>query len=492
VLAYLKRLVTAGLAYQAGDILSKGMALFTLPLYTRYVATTQYGYAEALLTAVILLSIVLRLGVGEAFIRFYYDDDDSERRERIAAGAVGLSFITTTIAAVLGVALAGPLSRALLGAHTTTLFDIAMLGLWAFTNLEIAYALLRADERKRTYMKATLADVSLTIPLMVYLVVVRHDEARGLLLGNYAASTVILLGLWWNERKRLIAGLRPRIGAPPVAVRKMLNFGLPTVPADASVYALQVADRWYLLRAYSTGAAGLYAVAAKLATVVFVFVRGFQYAWPPLAYSIEDDAVAARLYATVTTYYVLATGIVVAGVALFARWGARVLGHHYYDSYKAIPWLALGWALYGLYLIFIVISGRARRTRRNLPAAFVGLVVNVICLVLLVPPLGIAGAGIALVIAYAAMIVVIYLLTRQLFAVGFEWGRLTRLVAVFGVIAVAGDLLLPTHGLVGFLLRGAAWCLIFPLLRAAGFFNAAELARAGALVTTIIRRRAVR
>jgi O-antigen/teichoic acid export membrane protein len=179
--------------------------------------------------------------------------------------------------------------------------------------------------------------------------------------------------------------------------------------------------------------------------------------------------VAARLYATVTTYYVLATGIVVAGVALFARWGARVLGHHYYDSYKAIPWLALGWALYGLYLIFIVISGRARRTRRNLPAAFVGLVVNVICLVLLVPPLGIAGAGIALVIAYAAMI-----------------------VAVFGVIAVAGDLLLPTHGLVGFLLRGAAWCLIFPLLRAAGFFNAAELARAGALVTTIIRRRAVR
>ena len=492
MLAYLKRLVTAGLAYQAGDILSKGAALFTLPLYTRYVATTQYGYAEALLTAVILLSIVLRLGVGEAFIRFYYDDDDDERRARIAAGAVGLSCVTTTVAALLGVALAGPLSRALLGAHTTTLFDIAMLGLWAFTNLEIAYALLRADERKGTYMKATLADVSLTIPLMVYLVVARHDQARGLLLGNYAASTVILLGLWWNERKRLVAGLRPRLGAPPVAVRKMLNFGLPTVPADASVYALQVADRWYLLRAYSTGSAGLYAVAAKLATVVFVFVRGFQYAWPPLAYSIEDDVVAARLYATVTTYYVLATGIVVAGVALFARWGARVLGHHYYDSYKAIPWLALGWALYGLYLIFIVISGRARRTRRNLPAAFVGLAVNVVCLVLLVPPLGIAGAGIALVIAYAAMIVVIYLLTRQLFAVGFEWGRLVRLVAVFGIVAVAGDLLLPTHGLVGFVLRGAAWCLVFPLLRAAGFFNTAELARAGALVTAIIRRRAVR
>jgi hypothetical protein len=36
-----------------------------------------------------------------------------------------------------------------------------------------------------------------------------------------------------------------------------------------------------------------------------------------------------------------------------------------------------------------------------------------------------------------------------------------------------------------------AWCLIFPLLRAAGFFTATELVRAGALVTSIIRRRAV-
>ncbi len=489
MLAYLKRLVTAGLAYQAGDVLSKGAALITLPLYTRYVVTTQYGYAEALLTAVILLSIVLRLGIGEAFIRFYYDDTDTERRDRIAAGAVALAFVTTTLAATIGVIFAGPLSRLLLSnEHSATLVAIAMLGLWSFTNLEIAYALLRADERKKTYMKATLADVSLTIPLMVYLVVFRHDQAKGLLAGNYIASTAILLGLWWNERHRLIRGLRPRPGAPPIAMRKMLNFGLPTVPADASVYALQVADRWYLVRTHPA-AAGLYAVAAKLATVVFVFVRGFQYAWPPLAYSVEDDAVAARLYALVTTYYVLATGIVVAGVALFSRWGVRVLGHHYYGSYRAIPWLALGWALYGLYLIFIVISGRARRTRLNVPAALAGLAVNVLCLFLLVPPLGIAGAAIALVVAYAAMNVVIYALTRNLFSVSFEWGRLARLVVVFAAISVGGELLLPTHGLAGFLMRGLAWCLIFPLLRMAGFFSATELARAGALFATLVRRR---
>src|SRR5579863_617445 len=432
---YLKRLLTAGVAYQAGDILSKGVALFTLPLYTSYVSPAGYGYAETLMTAVILLSIVLRLGVGEAFIRFYFDDEDGERRDRIARVAVVCVFVTTTAAALVGVALAGPLSRALLGAHHVALLDLAMLGLWAFTNLEIAYALLRADERTGTYMRASVVDVVVTIGLTAFLVVGRRAGAEGLLAGNYSASCLVLVGLWWTERRRLVGSLR---GARAV-LQKMFAFGLPTVPADASVYALQVADRWYLLRAQSAAAAGLYALAAKLATVVFVAVRGFQYAWPPLAYSVTDDAVAGRPYAVVTTYYVLATGAVVAGVALLGRWAVRLLLYHKYGAHDALPWLALGWALYGLYLIFVVISGRVRRTRRNLPAALAGLAVNVGALFALVPVLGISGAGIALVLAYVVMIGVIYALTRQLFSVGFEWERLGRLLAVLIAVSVGGE-----------------------------------------------------
>jgi hypothetical protein len=87
------------------------------------------------------------------------------------------------------------------------------------------------------------------------------------------------------------------------------------------------------------------------------------------------------------------------------------------------------------------------------------------------------------------MILVIYLLTRSVFSVGFEWGRLGRLVAVLAGVSVAGELALPTSGAGGFLLRGLAWCAIFPLLRMSGFFNAAELARVAALAARIFRQR---
>jgi len=481
MLDYLKRLVVTGAAYQFGDILAKALALLTLPLYTRHVSPQGYGAAETLLTAVILVSILLRGGVGEAFIRFYFDDTDEERRSRIARTATATVAWTTTLASLVAVAFSGGLSRLLLGYHDPLLIDCAVLGLWAFTNLEMAYAQLRVDERARTYLYASAANVLLSVSLTITLVVFAGQGARGLLLGNFGASAVIVLGLWWVLRRRF--SLRARLSD----LRAMLHFGLPTVPADASVYALQVVDRFYLFRHYSHSSAGLYAVAIKLATVVFVAVRGFQYAWPPLAYSIESDEEAAGLYSLVTTYYALATGVVVCAVALLGRWMVRLLAApEFFGAHRALPWLALGWSLYGLYIVFVAISARARVTSRNFPAAACGLAVNVVLLLVLVPAsgagLGSEGAGVALCGAYVAMLLVMYLLTRSLFSVSFQWRRLGQLTGLLAAIAVSGELLLPTSGLGGFAAR-LAWLGLVPAsLLLTRFFEPRELEGARAVL----------
>ena len=115
MLGYLKRLVTTGAAYQFGDIVAKGLALITLPLYTRHLSPSAYGAAESLLTAVILSSILLRVGLGEAFIRFYFDDEDEARRDRIARSVTAAVAWTTTVGSLLVVAFASQISRLLLG-----------------------------------------------------------------------------------------------------------------------------------------------------------------------------------------------------------------------------------------------------------------------------------------------------------------------------------------------------------------------------------------
>jgi O-antigen/teichoic acid export membrane protein len=484
VSALLKRLLASGASYQAGSIISAALGALMLPFYTRALTQADYGVAETLLTFLILISIPLRLGLGEAFVRFWFDDDDPARRRRVARSVSATVLATTTVGSLALLAFAGPLSELLLDRRDATLFGFGVLGLWAFTNLEVAYAQLRVEERLRTYFVASMTNVLLTVTLTFVLVVVLDTGARGYVAGNYVASAVVLLGLWRLLRDRF--GLRPR-GLGP-----LLRFGLPTVPADMAVFALNVVDRAYLLHRESAAAAGLYALSVKLATAVIVAVRGFQQAWPPLAYSIEDDDEARRFYAAVTTWYVVVTGLVVAALTLLGRWLVRLLAApSYYGAHEALPWVALGWACYGLFLVFVVIAGRAKVTIHQLPAALAGLAVNGVLLVTLVGPLGIAGAGIALGAAYLAMLAVLGWLTRRSFAVPFDLRRLAHAVVLLAGMTVAGELLLPASGALGFVSRALVLAVI-PLAFAVTRF--ATPAEAGWLRSrpAALRRRAAR
>ncbi|MGI8411849.1 MAG: oligosaccharide flippase family protein [Solirubrobacteraceae bacterium] len=485
MIGYLKRLVSSLGAYQVADVVSKLIAVLLLPVYTRYVGTSGYGMVELLATGVILISILVRLGIIEAFLRFYFTDADPARQDALARRAFGFLLVSTTIAAALLAAGAVPLSKLVLSRRDPAIFLIAVLGLWSFTNLELAYGLLRVQERLRAYATASLINVGLTIAASVVLVVGFGLGPRGLLLGNYGASTLVLMGLWWSMRGRLTR--RPRSGRSAAeGFSVLLRFGLPTVPAEVSVYALSIVDRYYIYHDRSPALAGLYSIAIKLAGAVAFIVRAFQYAWPPLAYSVADDAQAARLYGLVTTYYLLVSGWVVAGLALLGRWVLRLLTTHaFFGAYRALPWVALGWAMYGLWVIFLVIAGRAQVTGRNFPASLAGLAANVILIVVLVPPLGIAGAGIALCGAYVVMLAVMHVLTRRAFSVSFEWRRISQLVIVIGGLAVAGELLLPTQGAVGLLTRAAVFLAIPLALLGTRFAHPQELSRARTLLAGI-------
>jgi O-antigen/teichoic acid export membrane protein len=450
-----------------------------LPVYTGYIASSGYGIVETLATFVIFVSIVARFGIIESFLRYYFVDEDPARRDALVRRSVLFLMATTTVTAAVLVIPAAPLSHLITSEHVPGAFRWSVLGIWSFTNLELAQAVLRVDERLRAYAVVNSINVVVTVAASVVLVVGLRKGYEGLLIANYGTSTLVLFGLWWHLRDRLLR--KPLLPSAAIAATDKLTilfrFGLPTVPAEASVYALSVLDRQFIVHSHGPAAAGRYAIAIKVAGAVAFIVTAFQYAWPPLAYSVTDDAEAARLYSLVTTYYSALAGWVVAGLALEDRFIIRVLTPHpgYFGSYRAIPWVSLGWAMYGLWVVLLVVAGRAKITSRNFPAALVGLVVNVLLLIVLVPRYGIAGGGIALCGAYVAMLGVMHVLIRRAFPVSFEWRRLTQLVVVMGGLAVAGDMLLPTSGFGGFAARALVFLAIPPVLWASGFVHRAEL-----------------
>jgi O-antigen/teichoic acid export membrane protein len=467
VSGYLRRLTTTGAAYTAASILSKLLAVALLPLYTRYLTLADYGAAEVMFAAVVSASIVVRLGMVEALLRFYYKS--GEDPDSVVATSFATLFWLSSAAALVALPFAGPISEALLPRSAPDLARISIGGLWALTMFEYMLTLFRLDERARAFFLTTILNVLATIGLTVVLVVGEGEGARGLLLGSYAAGAAFVLGLIALQWRRL------SLWPDRALLRRLLRFGLPTMPAELSLYLLNFVDRIILVRVAGLPAAGLYSLAVKFAQGVNVLVRGFQLAWPPLAYSIREDGEARRAYAAIVTWFVAGCAFVVTGMWLLSRWIVRALAApEFFGSYKAIGLIAAAVTLYALYMVLVVILGRTGRTEFNFPAAIAALVVNVVLNLVLVPPLGIVGAGIALVASYLVVLALMYGFTQRLFPVPYEWARLARVVLVSAALVGIGEGLLPTDGLAGLAARAALWLAYPLLLLATGFFTAEE------------------
>jgi O-antigen/teichoic acid export membrane protein len=467
VSGYLRRLATTGAAYTAASIVSKLIAVALLPLYTRYLTTADYGAAEVMFAAVVSASIVIRFGMMEALLRFYYKDDEDPAR--VVSTSFAALFWFSTAAALIALPFAQPISEALLNESAPDLARISIGGLWVLTMVEYLLTLFRLEERARAFFVTTILNVLLAIGLTVILVVGAEEGARGLLIGSYASGAVVAIALIFVHRRRLSL----RFERP--VLRRLLRFGLPTMPAELSLYGLNFVDRIIIVHAAGLREAGLYSLAVKFAQGVNVLVRGFQLAWPPLAYSIRDDEEARRAYAAVVTWFVAGCAFVVAGMWLFSRWLVRALAApEFFDSYEAIGLVATGVTLYALYMVLVVILGRTGRTEFNFPAAAAALAANIALNLLLVPSLGIVGAGLALVASYLVVLALMYAFTQRLFPVPYEWGRLARVVLISAAVVGLGELLLPTDGFAGLALRVALW-LVYPLaLLATGFFMPGE------------------
>ena len=126
-------------------------------------------------------------------------------------------------------------------------------------------------------------------------------------------------------------------------------------------------------------------------------------------------------------------------------------------------------------MVLVVILGRTGRTEFNLPATLAALVANVVLNLILVPPLGIVGAGLALVASYLVVLVADVRLHPAPLPGPLRVGPARPgSCSSRRPWSALGELLMPTSGFAGLLGRAALFA-AYPLaLFASGFFTSGE------------------
>jgi len=466
--AQMRRLGRHSAVYGLGGIVSRVLAVFLLPLYTRYLDTSDFGAVGLVVALSAVLVTILRLGISSAFFRFYFDTKDPAQRRLVVRTSFWFTMASATVGLAAGVLLAEPIAD-LLGLENANLVRAGFLGIWAQMNYEQLTALFRAEERSTAFVLASLANIAVTIGATVLLVVVLEQGALGVLLGNVAGTLVVYLAVAAVHREQLgFEFSRPLL-------REMNRFGVPLVPAALALIAVNFSDRFFLVHLADLEEVGLYEIGVRIASAMVLLLTAFRTAWPAFAYSIDDEDEAKRTYAYVLTYLVALASWLALALGLLAPWLVRVLATpEYYESARVVAPLAFGGMIYAAYIVMAIGVGRAKRTQFNWVITGLAAVVNVVLNLILIPPYGMIGAAVATIAAYAAMFAAMTWYAHRVFPTPYQWRRVaTAAGAAVGLLLVGKQL--------GGLAVALVLLLAYPLvLLPLGFYEAAERSRLSA------------
>jgi len=467
----IKRLGKHSLIYGVGGLIQRIVAVLLLPLYTRYLSPSDYGAIEALVALSAVIFALLRAGIQSSFFRFYFQAADERGRLTIVRTSFWFTIGTATLALAAGLVFAGAIAQALYGStEHTDLVRAAFVGLWASMNYDQLTALFRVEERSVSFALASLTNVAVTIGATILLVVVFDKGPLGVLVGNFSGTLAVYAVLLAYRRTQL--GLE----FDRDVFRRMTAWGMPFVPSVLALNAIDFSDRFFLSRLRDQHELGLYAIGMRISAALLFLLAAFRTAWPAFAYSIRDDREAKRTYGFVLTY-----------VTFFSAWGALALGlgspwlvrllttPDFYRGSRVVPLLAFAFVVFGAYVIVVTSIGRAGRRGSNWIVTGAAALLNVVLNLILIPPYGMVGAAVSMLVSYFAMFVGITWKAQRAFRVDYQWRRVGLAAGTAAGLMVAGKLL--DSGLAA----AIALTLAYPLaLALVGFYLPAERARIGA------------
>ena len=422
----LKKLRGESLVYGLGQAGGRSVQLLLVPVLTRLLDPGAFGVAELVMAYSQTAILILVFGMDGALARNFYREPDRAARIRLASSALMFRLAVACAVALLVWLLAAPLAALLvsgdvyrkyirIGAATLPLTLIVLFG----------NDVLRVTFQPWKFITLNIAQTVLVTGASLWLVWARHLGVAGVLYGRlFGDGACALLALVLVRHT-----IRPRFSAP--ALKRLLAYGAPTVPAAFAYGLVASLDRFYLQRTRSLAEVAIYAVAIKFFAVVYMGVSAFQLAYGPWAYAHAETRDGPRLFARAFGGYMAAAGIVALAAGAFAP---EVLGILVPESYRSAAWpaacLAFAAVAQGSYTVASVGIGIAFRTELLMLCGGASALTSFVACSLLVPRFGPAGAAVATLLAYGASAIVTYRIAQRVHYLPYRGGRL---ITVFGI-----------------------------------------------------------
>ena len=422
-----QRLLRDASLYSLSSVLARGFSLITVPIFTRILSPADYGALDLLSYVAVLAPLVIGAALDQAVGRFYLDSSVPEdEQRRIASTALFYNVIVFAIVGLLLSPAADFLAgRWLAGQVGPGTVQIVLLYVWIQSIFYITNNQLRYMFKARAFALSNIGNTVLSTAAGFACIVWLDLGVAGVFIGQAFGQLVFSLVSIWLARECYRAVLDLAL------LRRMLAYSLPLVPGTLAFFVMQYVDRYVLNAERGLTEVGVYGMGARIASLVNLFLMGFQGAWWPHVMKAFREPDAPVQFRKVAEVYLLVTMAIMMLLSLFGHEILLLLTTPAFAAgYVVVPLLVLGAVMASVAAYFSYGIQIAEKNHYRMWLNLGALVVTVSLNLLLVPRFGALGAALANAACFVSLAAGSLAVSQRLYHVPYSWPRMLAGLAV--------------------------------------------------------------
>src|SRR3989344_1012819 len=446
--------------------------LLLLPIVTKNLGIQDYGIWAQISVTIGLITPLILMGLPGAIVRFLAAEKEKGKFQEGFYSVLILTFAISCTIGILIIIFSGTIGKLL---HIPSLFVnfLSLIIIFECTN-SVLMSFFQAVRETKKYAFFTLLGTFGEIGL-VFAAITLGYGLWGAVPSLIIVRVVLFLILF------IVIFRKMGIKLPNFSkIKEYLSFGLPKQLSSVSYSIVTSSDRYLVASFLGITAVGYYSPAYTLGNTLNFLLYPLFFALPAVLSKSFDELKIDEVknYLKYSLKYFLMLGIpAVFGLSILAKQMLTVLttSDIASTSYTIVPFVALSILLYGITSIIGQILAMVKKTKISGVIWLIAALTNIALNFIFIPKLGIIGAAITTLIAYAlACILITYYSFKELrFDIDWKFiqkSLLASILMAFLVLSLNPDGLLK---MIATIILGAA--LYFILILAFRGFEKKEI-----------------
>ena len=405
------RLFKNAFVYTTTNTIRRAIPFFLLPILTRYLTPSDYGIVATFEVVLLLMMISVELNVSGA-VKVNFFKLEREKIKIYMGNVILIGLVGFILTFGIVYILKAPLSR-LIKFPENWLSILPIIALAQFFILLIL-TFWQVEEKPLPYGIFQILQIVLEVGLSLSFIVILGWKWQGRLSGAAIAPVIFAFVAFLILRKRKYI----TFSFNKDYIKDALLFGIPLIPHVLGGWMMVYIGRLFVNSMIGVSETGIYTVGCQIGMIIGLLAVSFNKAWTPFLYrKLSENSYSTKLKIVKLTYLysagIISLALLLSLIApLFLK---LFVSRTFYPAYKYVAWVALGYALQGMYFMVANYIFYVKKTYILSGITFFCAIINIALNYFLIRNNGAIGAAQAITITFFIFFVLTWILSARVY-----------------------------------------------------------------------------